>query len=509
VLLPTASFGATGITHVEIVGDRLRISGSSEAPNVEILELQAHETSESSRSAKSPLASGLDATNFQLELPRWTDKRDRAYSSFVLTDREEHAIGSRRYVEDFSALKRNEEPFPTTESKKGLQVQMLDDALALGVKHAALNVNLSSLVALTNGPGSLTWTNLGGAVHYFEAARIQGLDRQVKKLSDAGVVVSLIILAYESSRPEITRLLLDPLYDRKAPNRLGAFNTSTAEGVDTFAACMEFLAERYCRDQRFGRAVNFIIGNELNSHWFWYNMGPATMEQVADHYLRAVRICNTAIRKYSAHARVYLSLEHHWNIRYPGGNAMQAFAGRPFLEYFNRSAKAHGDFDWQIAFHPYPENLFDCRTWKDKSATLRNDTPRITFKNLEMLISFLGREDMLYRGTPRRIILSEQGFHSTTKPDGEQLQAAAYAYAYYRIDHMPGIDAFILHRQVDHPAEGGLNLGLWKRDPNGKPTEKKQIYEVFRHADMPDWEQTFEFALPIIGIKSWPETLPH
>ena len=71
---------------------------------------------------------------------------------------------------------------------------MLDDALALGVKHAALNVNLSSLVALTNGPGSLTWTNLGGAVHYFEAARIQGLDRQVKKLSDAGVVVSLIIL---------------------------------------------------------------------------------------------------------------------------------------------------------------------------------------------------------------------------------------------------------------------------------------------------------------------------
>jgi hypothetical protein len=126
-----------------------------------------------------------------------------------------------------------------------------------------------------------------------------------------------------------------------------------------------------------------------------------------------------------------------------------------------------------------------------------------------MLISFLGREDLLYRGTPRRIILSEQGFHSTTKPDGEQLQAAAYAYAYYRIDHMPGIDAFILHRQVDHPAEGGLNLGLWKRDPNGKPTEKKQIYEVFRHADMPDWEQTFEFALPIIGIKSWSEVLPH
>src|SRR5688572_11605986 len=37
-------------------------------------------------------------------------------------------------------------PFPTPSSKKGLQVQMVDDALALGVKHAALNVNLAQLL---------------------------------------------------------------------------------------------------------------------------------------------------------------------------------------------------------------------------------------------------------------------------------------------------------------------------------------------------------------------------
>jgi len=41
----------------------------------------------------------------------------------------------------------------------------------------------------------------------------------------------------------------------------------------------------------------------------------------------------------------------------------------------------------------------------------------------------------------------------------ETSPGGAYAYAYYRIAHLPGIDSFILHRQVDHPAEGGLNLG--------------------------------------------------
>ena len=117
-----------------------------------------------------------------------------------------------------------------------------------------------------------------------------------------------------------------------------------------------------------------------------------------------------------------------------------------------------------MAFHPYPENLGDCRTWNDKSATLSNDTPRITFKNLEMLPRYLRQKELLYNGQPRRIILSEQGFHTPNKPNGETLQAAAYAYAWYRVANIPEIDSFILHRHVEHAHEGGLNLGLWRRN---------------------------------------------
>lgn len=406
----------------------------------------------------------------------------------------------------------NQEPFPTATSKKGLQVQMIDDALALGIKHAALNVNLSSLLQLTNTPESLAWTNSYGNCFYFHASHVRALDKQVKTLSDSNVVVSLIILAYESSNPELNKVLLHPRYDHKAPNHLGAFNTVTPEGIRSFNSCMEFLVDRYSRaDRRYGRAVNFIMGNEVNSHWFWYNMGPASMEEVADAYLRAVRIAHTAIRKYSANARVYLSLEHHWNIRYAGGNEKQAFAGRKFIDYFNQRARVEGNFDWHLAFHPYPENLFNPRTWNDKTATLRTDTPRITFKNLEILVAWFRRPELLFNGKPRRIILSEQGFHSKNGAEGELLQAAAYAYASYRVANLDGIDSFIYHRQVDHPAEGGLNLGLWRRNEGNaaQPISKKRIYDVVLHADREDWQKAFEFALPVIGINSWEDIRPH
>ena len=392
--------------------------------------------------------------------------------------------------------------FPIAPSKKGLQIQMVDDALALGITHAALNVNFAQLLDVSD-PAKLK-PNSG----YLES-----LDRQIKPLSDANVVVSLILLYYKSSNEALDRLMLHPKYDQAAPNNLTAFNLSTKDGINAYLACVDFLADRYSStNTAHGRVWNYIVGNEVNSHWFWYNMGRVGMEELADNYLAAVRATHNIVRKHSAHARVYLSLEHHWNIRYPGGDAQQTFAGRPFLEYFARRAKdpaQGGDFDWHLAFHPYPEDLFNCKTWNDKSATHSAETPRITFKNVEQLVAFMNRPELLYNGQPRRIILSEQGFHSPDTSEGQLLQAAAYAYAYQKIRDLDGIDSFILHRHVDHGQEGGLNLGLWTRHKPGKhpaePAKKKKIYEVFEAADTPEWEEAFRFALPLIGINSWAE----
>jgi hypothetical protein len=402
---------------------------------------------------------------------------------------------------------RYSEPYPTAVSKKGLQVEIIDDALALGVKHAALNFNLTPLIDLKDDTNNPAWTS-GGRTYRFRRSHLEGMDRRIKQLSDQGVVVNLIVLTYQSGDPARDRLMIHPRCITNAPNRLGNFNTVTEEGSGAFVAAMEFCAERWSRpDKKYGRVAGYIMGNEVNSHWWWANMGRVTMTEFADDYLRTMRLAHHAVRRQSSWARVYMSLEHHWNVRYDRKSEHTSFPGREFIDYFARRAREGGDFDWHVAFHPYPENLFEPRFWLDKSASNNVlTTPRITFKNIELLPAYLRRAELLYNGQPRRIILSEQGFHTPKGTNGEIIQAAAYALAYKKIEAIDGIDAFILHRHVDHKDEGGLLLGLRGLTPNateGRP--KKKSWETFRAADTPEWEKAFEFALPVAGLKSWDE----
>jgi len=402
-----------------------------------------------------------------------------------------------------------EDSYPVAESKKGLQVEMVDDAIALGVKHAALNVNLAQLIdpaADGSDDNQPRWMS-DGRTFYFDQRQLADLDRRIKQLSDHGIVVHLIILVYESGDPAVNRILLHPGYDNAAPNHLGAFNTKTEEGRQWFTATMGFLANRWSRpDEKFGRVAGYILGNEVNSHWWWSNMGRVTMQEFADDYHDALRLAHSAIRARSSWARIYVSLEHHWNMRYEAGDGHQTFAARAFLDHLAKKCRAHedGDFDWHVAFHPYPENLFEPRFWNDKTALPGPDSPRVTFRNLSVLTEYLKRPELLYDGQRRRVILSEQGFHTPDGPDGEAVQAAAYCYAYMIAEANDGIDAFILHRHVDHPHEGGLRLGLRRFRPGTEdPRPAKKIYECFRDADTPQRHSTFEFALSVIGIDDW------
>lgn len=397
--------------------------------------------------------------------------------------------------------------YPVAASKKGLQVEMVDDALVLGVKNAALNFNLSQLIDPAGNPNNPAWT-LDGRTYHFRRGYLEDMDRRIKELSDHGVVVTLIVLTYQSGDPVVNRILINPHCVNPAPNHLGDFNTVTREGRRWLTATLGFCAERWSRpDQQYGRVAGYIMGNEVDSHWWWANLGRVTMKQFATDYLRTVRLAHDAIRRESGWARVYISLDHYWNTRCQDGDDHQAFPGRAFLDYFARAARAGGDFDWNLAYHPYPEDLFNPRFWKDRQATTNVlTTPLITFKNLELLPAYFRRPELLYDGQPRHIILSEQGFNTPAGPNGETIQAAAFCYAYKKVEKLDGIDAFILHRHVDNAGEGGLLLGLRSNVPrDGDPHPRKKIYDCFRLADTPDWQPAFNFALPIVGLKSWDE----
>jgi hypothetical protein len=283
------------------------------------------------------------------------------------------------------------EPFSQTKSKKGLQVQMIDDALALGVEHAALNVDLTRLIDPAGERDGPTYEREREHYHFSRRA-VAHLDQQVKQLSDRGVVVYLILLPYASGDPARDGLMLHPNYARGKKNTgpIGMFHTTTPEAAAWLAATAEFLAHRYSGGGEHGRVWGYIAGNEANSHWFWANMGLASADEVVAAYERGVRTIHTAVRTASANARVYISLEHCWGRRYAGGNSRQCVAGRTFLDAFAELARKNGDFDWHLAYHPYPEPLTECRFWLDtKHSRHETQTPVVSFRNLEVLIGHL------------------------------------------------------------------------------------------------------------------------
>jgi hypothetical protein len=384
---------------------------------------------------------------------------------------------------------------------------MVDDAISLGIHHGAVNVSLGNLLgpAVTEtafDPSKVDrekWLNLDYARH---------LDAQIKPLSDAGVVVYLILLAYPTHDPAKDKLLLHPQARTGGKYSIAAFNTATPAGQACFTALVDFLAERYSgAHPEHGRVWGWIVGNEVNSHFMWYNFGNAAAPQVASEYEKAVRLVHDAVQRHTPHARVYLSLDHHWNIAAPGISENEACKGRELLDLFAQTARARGDFEWHLAYHPYPDDLGNPRTWLDKDAWPNDEAPHVTFKNLEVVCHHLQKPELLWQGKPRRIILSEQGIHYLSTPDGELLQAAGFIYAWEKVSRMDGIDALIWHRHVDHAQEGGLRLGLWENKPGSiaDPGRRRMIYDLFKKAGTPQWNAAAKFALPIVGLKSWEE----
>lgn len=393
-------------------------------------------------------------------------------------------------------------PFPRPPSIKGLQVQMVDDALALGIHHAGVNINITALLDAEKKPGNPKIT-VDGFEFSFQESYLKSIDRQIKPLSDRGVLIYLIVIAYPSKNPAIDSVVVHP--EAKPDHRysVAGFNSVTPEGQAWLKAVSQLMAQRWSgANPAHGRVWGWIIGNEVNSHFMWSNMGKQPLDAAVGHYARAFRIIHQSVRNASSHARLYISFDHHWGHRMHGISAEEACGGREFLDAF---ARKMNDLDWHVAWHPYPEDLGNPRAWMDRTVTPDVSTNKITFKNLEVLCEYLRQPNMLYRGEARRVILSEQGFQTLLQPDGEKLQAAAFAYTWEKCRRLPLVDAFIYHRHVDHAKEGGLRLGLWRNAPHSvvEPHSKKEIWSLLQKAGTPEWQVAASRYLPVTGLGSW------
>jgi hypothetical protein len=456
-----------------------------------------------------PAASAaLQAGAFAIRLPRFHQGRDRLYARFSLHAGDSVLPGV-CYAGELRGIAAYDYPYPQATTIKGLQVRDVPDALQLGIAHAALNLNQPTIMRPRPDDSTITY-RMDNQEFYFDGAYLAGLDQRVKELSDHGVIVYLILLNSRhwdgvTLHPDLAEALVHPDYD--AEGFISAFNLVTESGRAHYRAFVEFVAERYSRaDQAYGRVSGYIIGNEVDAQWIWSNAGEKSVEAYMQEYALAVRTAFYAARKQYSQARVYLSLTHHWTLPHTT-NPLRTYAGRDIIEIMSRLSAAEGDFDWSLAYHPYPQDLTIPRFWEDDRALDALDTPLITFKNIEVLPRYMAQPHLLYGGRMRHLILSEQGLNSDETEESERIQAAAYALAYWKIEQTGGIEAFIYHAHVDHRDEFGLNLGIRRRDkssdsPNA-PGVAKLIYAVFKSIDGPERESLLAAAQAVIGQENW------
>lgn len=499
------------VHHQGIDGDQIVLRLLWPADPYEIVELEPWETVGAAR-GRAPVLRGRpqdhgESVDIAIRLPRFEGGRDRLYRGFVHRDPVGH-VQSEGYPAFASAPApvAGAAPIVWPKSKKGITCPVdRADVQALGAAHAAINVQPTGafLPAGSKSTDPELALDVDGVPLAFDPAWVAGVDAEVKDLTARGLNVIAVVTCAIPLGADHSHPLVHPRCDlQRAPNRMTAFRVTDRLGVAHFTGFLRFLARRYSMPGApHGRIAGYVIGNEVDAHWEWHNLGEARLADIASQHARELWLASLTVRSVHPSLRVFTSLTHAWDAPHtlaPG----HAVSGRALLRALRGHPLSRG-VAWDVAFHPYPENLFEPRFWQDRLALFAQDAPVVTFRNLEVLL----HELTVGPRYERRVILSEQGFHCPDGEQGEAVQAAAYALAWQRVAGCGRIDALLLHRHVDHRHEGGLRLGLWSADPDGtdpsKPLRARRIHEVFRAAGTPAFADVAAFALPVVGLPNW------
>ncbi|WOO43298.1 DUF5722 domain-containing protein [Rubellicoccus peritrichatus] len=447
---------------------------------------------------------------FSIVLPRFVEGRDRIAQRWALAaprGETQNRFTPAVWATDVNAAAErnmprlrpiNKKGIGGMENKKGIFSQDVTD---LGISAGTINLDISGLFNLPKGEPTISFEHQGRTWD-FNKATVQNWDNTIRLMSDHDIVVSAILLIGPKQTP-----LLHPDYIDAGIYSIANFTIE--EGTDAYRAAVAFLAERYSRpDKKYGWVTHWIVFNEVDFGWVWTNMGEQPEAIYFDTYQKALRLTWLETRRFNPTSEVFISLTHHWD--YGPADSFRSYPPRSLLDRLATYSSQEGDYQWGVAYHPYPQRLFYPRTWEDRSPTASFDTPYITPQNIEVLDSYLNQPEFLYDGSPRTVLLSEQGFHTPDYDDASmQDKAAAIAYTWAKIMPLESVESFHYHRWVDHPKEGGLKLGLRTLPSPGKPygERKEPAFSVFAALETDEQEETLESILDYIGISDWSDVL--
>jgi hypothetical protein len=506
----------SSIDKIIVTREKINIIGSASStdqvylcevpPYMDVTEEQKFET-----------AVNIKESNFVVDQDRFENRDgiryDKILSKWVLAHKTADGyrlISHARYADEMQSEFDLVDEKPT--SKKGLggfstsrgHVGDLED---LDITSATVNIWFTRFMHTKPGPDRMEHS-YNGKSYYFEKEAVEGFDETFRTCAEHNIIVAAILLVDKQERcpdPQIGSLLQHP--DMDPAGIYSMPNMTTPESVDCYAAALDFLASRYSRpDKKYGRIHHWIMHNEVDAGWVWTNMGEKTDLVFMDAYLKSMRMCYYIARKYNPLSEVFITLTHYW----AWTSHPNFYPSKDLLEILIAYTKAEGDFEWGVAHHPYPESLFEPKTWLDQKVQFDFNTPLITFKNIEVINAWIKLPEVLYQGKQKRTLwLSENGTNSKSYSEQDlKEQAAGFAYTWKKLKTLDGIDGFQWHNWFDSRGEGGLRIGL-RRFPDDEedPGGRKPVWFVYQAADAENEDEVFDPYKELIGIAEWDQLI--
>lgn len=445
---------------------------------------------------------------FNFTLPRFAeDKHDRLLSGWAVVRKTDdgYELESAVHYPD-EIVPREKLRKVTSKSLKGIGGCPYDheDMVLLGVGGANFNIMLDEILFPNPAPGRKPYEYCGRTWYVDENCHaIQLLDLNARKAKEHGWLISaILLLPLDRDFTPGTWMMEAAHPERQASAAFAMPDILSRTGLEAYAAAMTYLCERYSSEER-GRIHHWIVHNEIQNGFYWANAGDRRMMSYMNLYQKSLRTVYNIARQYDPNAQVLVSMDHDWNRK----SNKRSYEGRDLLNILVDFCHREGDFQWAVAFHPYPQDINNPRTWEDDQALYSFDTPFLTPKNLEVLNAWVDQPHVRYRGKAREIHFTEQGLNS---PDYSEKsltdQAAGMVYTWEKIRKMKNVKCYYYHLWADDYGEGGLRLGLrkfwdWKGDPLGK----KPIWDVVRAFETPEWKKVSEPYKKVLGVKDWDE----
>ncbi|WP_418679936.1 DUF5722 domain-containing protein [Alistipes ihumii] len=503
------------VSRVTVNDDRVEVSGDIKGMSGEVYLCEVPMFRELTEKDFLTVQRVKGPKKFKADFDRYAEvdgqRYDRLYSRWVLAQKSQNGMlicSHGHYADDVKA--KYDLPHEVPASKKGIggfgANRFASDLDSLDITSVTVNMWLG-FMSLTPSDDAIPF-DYNGRTYYANRKAIEGFDKTLQYTAARDVIVNAIVLiAPERSFADKAagRLFEHPDFDPAGIYTMP--NMTTLESLNLYAAAIDFLAERYSRpDKKYGRVHHWIAHNEVDAGWVWTNAGIKTPLRFMDIYIKSMRLLYYTARKYSPHPEVFITLTHYWQSRHNE----YCYPSAQLLELLVDYTQAEGDFKWGVAHHPYPQSLFEPKSWLDDQATFDYDTPQITFKNLEVLDAWIKQPRALYQGKIKRtVFLSEQNPNSKDySEEALREQAAGMAYAMKKLEACDGIDAYQMHGWFDQRAEGGLRIGVRRfMDDETDPGGRKPAWFVFQAFGTDREDEVFEFAKDIIGIDDWDQVI--